>query len=381
MIHSRSDLSQIKRVVVKVGSALLTDEKQGVQMAMVESLVAQIVQLREAGIEVCLVTSGAVSLGRVRLNWTHRPLTVHEKQAAAAVGQPLLMDAYQGAFAQHGFTVAQLLLTKDDLRHRRRYLNARHTSSTLFSAGVIPIVNENDTVVVEEIKFGDNDNLGALVALVIDADLLVLMTDVDGLYSDNPAQNPAAVRVSVIDEITPNVLAMAGDVQSAFGTGGMRSKLQAATVARRGGVGTAIVGGYVPMVLPNLIRGDALGTLILCSGDRQSRRRHWIHDLLQAEGRVFVDEGAEIAIVKQGASLLSVGMVRVEGHFEKGACVEVIGANGVIAKGLCNYHADEMRQLCGLGSEQIEAVLGYVDYESMVHRDNLVCLISQVESA
>ncbi len=359
-------------MVVKVGSSLLTDANDGIRMAVVERIATEIAKLQEAGIQVCLVTSGSVALGRVEMQWMEKRLSVHEKQAAAAIGQPLLMDAYRQAFAKHGLQVAQLLLTKDDLRHRRRYLNASNTSETLFSAGVVPIVNENDTVVVEEIKFGDNDTLGALVSLVIDAELMVMMTDVDGLFNDNPSVNAEAKRLSTIDHLTPEIMQMAGDVGSAFGTGGMISKLKAAAISTRGGVAAAIVNGRTNNILAELMRGSDVGSLFLCGADRQSKRQHWIMDVLHPAGRIFVDSGAANAIVQGGGSLLPIGMTAVEGVFDKGECVEICTSDSVIAKGLCNYNADEMRRLIGVSSEKIEAVLGFVDFSSVIHRDNLV---------
>ncbi|MFC1567665.1 glutamate 5-kinase [Pseudomonadota bacterium] len=359
-------------MVVKVGSSLLTDANDGLRLPVVERIVTEIATLQQRGIEVCLVTSGSVALGRVQMQWVEKNLSVHEKQAAAAIGQPLLMHAYKEAFAKHGLQVAQLLLTKDDLRHRRRYLNASNTSETLFSAGVVPIVNENDTVVVEEIKFGDNDTLGALVSLLIDAELMVMMTDVDGMFSDNPATNAAAERISTIESLTTEIMEMAGDVGSSFGTGGMVSKLKAARIATRGGVTAAIVNGHSEHILTELIQGNDVGTLFLCGADRQSRRQHWIADVLHPAGKIHVDEGAAKAIIEGGGSLLPIGMTGIEGLFDKGECVEICAADGVIARGLCNYNADEMRRLIGVSSEKIEEVLGFVDFTSVIHRDNLV---------
>ncbi len=343
-------------------------------MPVVESIAAEVAALHQKGIQICIVSSGAVALGRVQMGWLGRKLSVHEKQACAAMGQPSLMHAYRQAFSKHGLQVAQLLLTKDDLRHRRRYLNASNTSETLFSAGVIPVVNENDTVVVEEIKFGDNDTLGALVSLVVDADLMLMMTDVDGLFNENPADNPAAERLSVVTAVTGDVMQMAGDVGSAFGTGGMVSKLKAARIATRGGVAAGIVNGHREHVLTDFLNGDDIGTLFLCGEDRQSRRQHWIVDVLHPVGKIHVDAGAARAVVEGGGSLLPIGMVAVDGIFDKGECVELEGPDGVFARGLCNYNADEMRRLVGISSEKIEETLGYVDFTSVIHRDNLVLL-------
>ena len=364
-------------MVVKIGSSLLTDANDGLRMPAVERIVTEIVALRQRGIEVCLVTSGSVAVGRVQMQWMEKHLSVHEKQAAAAIGQPLLMYAYKQAFAKHGLQIAQLLLTKDDLRHRRRYLNASNTSETLFAAGVVPIVNENDTVVVEEIKFGDNDTLGALVSLLVDADMLVMMTDVDGLFSKNPASNAAAERLSTIKLLTTEIMKMADDAGSTFGTGGMVSKLKAARIATRGGVTAAIVNGHSENILTELTEGNDVGSLFLCGVDRQSRRQHWIADVLHPAGKIHVDEGAAKAIIEGGGSLLPIGMTAVEGVFDKGECVEICAPDGVIARGLCNYNVNEMRKLIGISSEKIEEVLGFVDFTSVIHRDNLVLTESE----
>jgi len=378
MIRQRSDIAGAQRIVVKIGSSLLagTDaaSNSGVQMARVQRFADDIAALHAKGKEVVVVSSGAVALGRVHLDWVDRKLSVHEKQAAAAIGQPALMHAYKQAFAGHGIGVAQMLLTADDLRNRRRYLNASNTGETLFAAGVVPIVNENDTVVVSEIKFGDNDNLGALVSLLLDADLLVIMTDVDALYDANPASHAGAKRISLVESISPEILAMAGESGSSFGTGGMASKLKAASIATRGGVATAVVSGDTPGMLAALIAGEDVGTLFACGDDRQSRRQHWIAEVLQPVGRIKVDKGAARALLEHGASLLPVGVRAVEGEFDKGECVEIVAEAQVIARGLCNYSAEEMRRLAGAASEEIEHVLGYRDFSSVVHRDNLVLL-------
>jgi len=246
-------------------------------------------------------------------------------------------------------------------------------TETLFSAGVIPIVNENDSVVVEEIKFGDNDSLSCLVSLLVNANLLVMLTDVDGLYEKDPVINQTAKRLSSVDAITPEVLAMAGG-SGKFGTGGMGSKLHAARVAMRSGVTVAIIDGHREDSLRCLLTGEDVGTVFLCGSDRQTRRKHWIAEVLRPEGKVWVDQGAENALVRQGSSLLPVGVINMEGAFDKGECIEIHGPSGVIAKGLSNYNKDELSRVKGIGSDQIEAVLGYRDFSAVVHRDNLVLL-------
>lgn len=380
MIRNRSDLSRVHRLVVKIGSSLLADARAGVQQARIERFANEIAALYVQGMEVVIVSSGAVALGCVRMDWVGRTLSVHEKQAAAAIGQPVLMHAWKQAFSRHGISVAQMLLTRDDLRNRRRYLNASNTSETLFSAGIIPIVNENDTVVVREIKFGDNDNLGALVSLLIDADLLAILTDVEALFDADPSRSSGAHRLNLVEEVTPEIMAMALDAGSAFGTGGMTSKLKAARIATRGGVAAAIMSGHEGGRLAALLQGEDIGTLLACGADRQSRRQHWIAEVLPVNGRIVIDEGAEHAIVKRGASLLPVGVAAVEGTFDKGECVEIMGGSGVIARGLCNYHAEELRRMVGIASDRIEEVLGYRDFSSVVHRDNLVLVNNDLSS-
>lgn len=381
MIQSRVDLSKSRRVVVKIGSSLLADVHSGIRQDVIDHLVDEVVALMSAGVQVAIVTSGSVALGRVRLNWLDRELSVHEKQAAAAIGQPELMRAYGQAFERHGLTVAQMLLTKDDLRHRRRYLNTSNTSETLFAAGVVPIVNENDTVVVAEIKFGDNDSLGALVSQVIEADLLVMLTDVSGLYDQNPAQCADAKRIGIIASLTEEHVAMAGDAGSSFGTGGMASKLSAASVATRGGVAAAIISGKEAGGLTRLLAGEDEGTLFLCGEDRQTKRKHWITEVLQASGQIHIDAGASRALLEQGASLLPAGITAIDGVFDKGDCVEVVAPDGVLAKGLCNYTGEEMRQIMGHASDEIESILGFHDFSSVIHRDNLVITIDKLNKS
>ncbi|RMH51728.1 MAG: glutamate 5-kinase [Zetaproteobacteria bacterium] len=377
MIRRRSEIGRAGRLVIKIGSALLADRNGGVQLPRMERIASEVARLHASGKEVCLVSSGAVALGALHLGWSGRALSLHEKQAAAAVGQPLLMRAWGDAFADHGLTPAQMLLTKDDLRHRRRYLNASNTSRTLFAAGVVPVVNENDTVVVEEIKFGDNDALAALTALVLEAGLLVLMTDVDGLHDADPRRHPDARRIGEVHRWNEALLHTAGGPTDpgGFGTGGMESKLKAARVALRGGVATAMIDGRDGTALTRLLRGEDVGTIFYCSDDRASRRRHWIAEVLRPAGRVTIDAGAAHALQRRGGSLLPVGVRAVSGVFDKGECIEVVDEEGrPIARGLVNYTSEEVRRLCGVPSDRIEEILGYVDYTSIIHRDNLVLI-------
>ena len=380
MIRTRQDLARARRIVIKVGSSLLADAEQGIRLDVVERLANEVSVLRTAGVQVIVVSSGAVALGRVDQGWMQRELSLHEKQAAAAIGQPKLMAAYGEAFARNGLNVAQMLLTKDDLRNRRRYLNACNTSQALLAAGVVPIVNENDTVVVAEIKFGDNDSLGAAVSLVVDADLLVMLTDIDALYDRAPTDR-AAKRIDVVPQIQDRHFAMVGETPSQFGTGGMASKLVAARMATQGGVTAAVIDGRTPNRLQSLLGGNDEGTLFLCGVDRQTRRKKWISELLSATGRLQVDAGAADALRRRGSSLLPIGVVSVSGIFDKGECVEIVGPDGEVARGLCNYTAEELRRICGYSSGQIESRLGYCGDASVVHRDNLVIVSDKSTAA
>jgi len=367
MMKQRDKLKQVKRIVLKVGSSLLADPSHGINTTLVQRLARDIKLLNDRGIQVCLVSSGAVALGRVQLGWLGKHLSVHEKQAAAAVGQPLLMQAYQQAFSDLGLVVAQMLLTKDDLRHRRRYSNASNTSKTLFAAGVVPIVNENDTVVVDEIKFGDNDSLGALVSTVVKADLMVMMTDVDGLFDANPTEQSDAKRLSIVDHLSAEIMSMAGDVGSSFGTGGMKSKLEAAKIATKSGVAAAIINGEKDGSLLQLIEGEDVGTLFTCGKDRQSWHQHWITHLLPVSGRLVIHSN-----IGELHSIMLEQIESLQGDFDKGDCIEVWQNQVLVGRGLTNYNAKDMHKILGLLTQDIEKTLGYVDLESMVHHDNLI---------
>ncbi len=374
MMKQRANLKQVKRIVLKVGSSLLADPQHGINTAMVQRLARDIKTLHDQNIQVCLVSSGAVALGRVQLGWLDKHLNVHEKQAAAAIGQPLLMHAYQQAFSELGLVVAQMLLTKDDLRHRRRYINASNTSKTLFAAQVVPIVNENDTVVVEEIKFGDNDSLGALVSIVVEADLMVMMTDVDGLFDANPNLTDFAKRIPMVEQLTPQVMAMAGGEGNHFGTGGMLSKLHAARIATESRIVTAIINGHQTTSLLDLLAGKDVGTLFSCGEDQRSWHEHWIANLLPVAGKVMIDADKMESFRNSALPLNAEYLQSVEGHFDKGECVELWAGDTLFAKGLTNYNAKDMKQLVGITSQEIEKTLGYVDFLSMIHSDNMVFL-------
>jgi glutamate 5-kinase len=372
---TRGVLAQAKRIVVKVGSSLVTADGRGLDDQALGHWAEQIVWLRQSDKEVVLVSSGAIAEGMQRLRWTKRPHAMHELQAAAAVGQMGLIEAYEKAFRQHRLTCAQVLLTHDDLADRTRYLNARSTLRTLLDLGVIPIINENDTVVTEEIKFGDNDTLGALVANLIEADVLVILTDQAGLYSADPRKNPDATLIDEAMAGDPRLEAMAGGAGSHLGRGGMLTKVLAAKRAARSGADTLIVSGRETEVLVRLAQGEAIGTLLRASKPPITARKQWLAGHLQIHGRLRLDEGAVKALREQGKSLLPIGVVEVTGDFQRGEVVACVDGHGRdIAYGLINYGADETRRIMRRASKEIEAILGYVDEPELIHRDNLALL-------
>jgi glutamate 5-kinase len=339
---------------------------------MIASLVEQLSWLREGGREVVLVSSGAVAAGVVRLGWSERPRALHDLQAAAAVGQSVLVQSYETAFKRHGITSAQVLLGHDDVLARDRYLNARGTLKTLLSLGVVPVVNENDTVVTDEIRFGDNDTLAALVANLIDADVLLLLTDQQGLYDEDPRRNPDAVLVQSCDVHAPQLDAMAGE-GGALGRGGMVSKLRAARLAARSGTETLIASGRVVGVVETVASGAVLGTWLRTGKRPQNARKQWLASMVQIRGSVELDDGAVRVLRESGSSLLAVGVRAVEGEFGRGdiiSCRDSLGRE--VARGLVNYGAAETRRLMGSPSREVERILGYAGDEELIHRDNLV---------
>ncbi len=368
-------LKSVKRVVIKIGSRVLTDSDASLDMAVIRRISSDIAALRERGIQVVVVSSGAIAAGRSELGLTDKPRTIPHKQAAAAVGQSRLMRAYEEALASHNLKVAQLLLTREDLESRQRFLNARATIDALLSFGIIPVINENDTVVVDEIKFGDNDNLSALVTNVAEAHLLLILTDIEGFYSADPRSNPDARLISLVKVITREVEKAAGGSGSSVGTGGMATKVAAAKKAGKNGVATIMLSGKRDGIILAAMRGEEVGTLFLPAGEGVNRRKHWIAYTLKPSGRVFVDEGARDVLLKKGKSLLPSGVVSVEGRFERGACVRVCGLDGVeFARGLSDYSSSEITRLAGCKSSEIEARLGFYYGDVIVHRDNLVML-------
>ena len=374
----REKVSGARRWVVKIGSALLTADGRGLDQAAMAVWVEQMVALHAAGIELVLVSSGAVAAGMSRLGWKVRPNAIHELQAAAAVGQMGRVQAWESSFARHGRHTAQILLTHDDLSDRKRYLNARTTLRTLVEMGVIPVINENDTVVTDEIRFGDNDTLAALVANLVEADLLVILTDRDGMYDADPRHNPDAALISEARADDPALDAVAGGTGGALGRGGMQTKLRAARLAARSGAYTMIVGGRIEQVLDRLHAGEQLGTLLAPERGLLAARKQWLAGQLQTRGRLILDDGAVKALLMDRKSLLPVGVTAVEGNFRRGEMVVCQAADGrEVARGLVNYSAADTRKIAGKSSAAIESLLGYVDERELVHRDNLIVIGTQ----
>lgn len=374
MANARQQITTAKRWVIKIGSALLTNDGQGLNRDGMQSWVDQIVQLLDCGHEVVLVSSGSVAEGMTRLGWSERPDQLHRLQAAAAVGQMGLVQAYESAFAKHQRSTAQILLTHDDLSNRKRYLNAQSTLRSLIDMGVIPIVNENDTVVTDEICFGDNDTLGALVANLVEADLLVILTDQDGLYTADPRHNPEAQIINEGDANDPRYQSMASG-GGALGRGGMVTKIRAAQLAARSGAHTVIAGGRLDQVLVRIESGETLGTLLLSNNKPLDARKQWIAGHLQTQGKLVLDSGAVKALRAGKRSLLPVGVTEVEGLFDKGDVVACYDEHDqLVAKGLVNFCHQQAQQICRVATTELEAVLGVVTESEMIHRDNLVVL-------
>ncbi len=364
-----------RRVVIKVGSSLVTDEGRGLDRAAIAQWAEQIAALRAAGKQVLLVSSGAIAEGMQRLGWVRRPREVHELQAAAAVGQMGLAQAYESCFAALGIRTAQILLTHADLADRARYLNGRSTLFTLLELGVVPVINENDTVVTDEIKFGDNDTLAALTANLVEADVLVILTDQAGLYSADPRRDPGAILLQEVRAGDPDLEEIAGGTGSHIARGGMITKVLAAKRAARSGANTVIASGREKDVLIRLAGGERLGTQLLASTEVLTARKQWLADHLQVKGRVRIDDGAVRALVSERKSLLPIGVVEVHGEFARGDVVTCIGPDRrEIARGLANYSSEQARRIAGRPSAEIESVLGFVEERELIHRDNLVVL-------
>jgi len=366
-------LHAARRIVVKVGSSLVTNEGRGLDEAAIGEWCRQISMLVREGREIIMVSSGAIAEGMKRLGWSSRPHEIHELQAAAAVGQMGLAQMYETRLRAHGLGSAQVLLTHADLADRERYLNARSTLLTLLKLGVVPVINENDTVVNDEIKFGDNDTLGALVANLVEADALIILTDQKGLYTADPRKDPAAQFVHEGQAGDPALEAMAGGAGSSLGRGGMITKILAAKRAAGSGASTVIAWGREPDALLRLAQGESIGTLLVAQTAKNQARKQWMADHLQLRGAVVVDAGAARKLLEEGKSLLPIGMTAVEGEFSRGDVIAVRDEHGAeIARGLANYASSEARLLCRKPSAEFEKLLGYAAEPEMLHRDNLV---------
>lgn len=368
-------LRDAKRIVVKIGSALLTNDGKGLAREAMAAWVEQIARLLDEGREVVLVSSGAVAEGLARLGWKTRPRSIHQLQAAAAVGQMGLVQAYESQFQRFGRHTAQVLVDHDDLSNRERYLNARSTLQALMHLGVVAVVNENDTVVTDEIRFGDNDTLGALVANLIVADALVILTDQSGLFDADPRFNPTAKLITLGQAGDPRLDALAGGSASGVGRGGMITKLRAATLAARSGACTVIASGREPDVLLRICHGEEVGTLLRASHAPIAARKQWLAGQLQLRGTLVIDDGAVEVLQRQGRSLLPVGVREVRGSFSRGDLVRCVTLTGrEVARGLVNYAADEVVKIAGASSARIPELLGYRDRDELIHRDNMVVL-------
>ncbi|QSA97354.1 glutamate 5-kinase [Methylococcus sp. EFPC2] len=372
-MQQRSEFGAARRIIVKIGSALLTGGGRGLDKEAITSWVAQMAGLCREDREVVLVSSGSVAEGMARLGWKSRPKALHELQAAASVGQMGLVRTYETLFQEHGLNTAQILLTHDDLSDRHRYLNSRSTLLTLLELGVVPVINENDTVATDEIRFGDNDTLAALVANSLEADLLVILTDQSGLFDCDPSLNPDAKLVEQASINDPSLGEMVGESRSGLGRGGMVTKLRAARLAARSGTATVIAGGREPDVLTRLVRGEALGTFLVPDTDPLIARKRWLAGQLKLKGSLTLDQGAAKVLQESGRSLLPIGVSAVAGEFRRGDLVACRNESGrEIARGLVNYGADETRLIMRQPSGRIEELLGYVDEPELIHRDNLV---------
>ncbi|MBQ3509005.1 MAG: glutamate 5-kinase [Peptococcaceae bacterium] len=369
-------VANAQKIVVKVGTSTLTHKNGKLNLEQIEKLVRQLSDLRNQGKDVVLVSSGAIGAGMGKLNLEERPKTIPEKQAVAAVGQGILLHIYEKIFSEYGQATAQLLLTKADLEHRQRFLNGRNTLLTLLRLGVIPIVNENDTVAFEEIKFGDNDTLAALVGTLIDADLVILLTDIDGFYDGDPRKNKQAKRISVVEVIDEQIESLAGSVGSKFGSGGMATKITAASIAVNAGIPLMIAHGAEEHIIRRLTNGEDAGTLFLPIEIKPHLRKKWIAFGSHVDGRVVVDDGAREALIHKGKSLLPSGIVAVEGSFSAGDVVGIIDANGKeFARGITNYGTQELNRIKGQKSKDICPILGYKDFDEVIHRDNLSLIL------
>ena len=375
-MYTRENLAEAKRVVVKVGTSTLTHSTGKLNLWRIEKLVRELADLSNQGKEMILVTSGAVGAGMELLKLKEKPKTIPEKQAAAAVGQGILMHTYEKFFSEHGQVVAQVLLTREDSVKRTRYTNCRNTLLTLIKMGVIPIINENDAVSIDELKIGDNDTLSAMVASIVDADVLIILSDIEGVYTDNPQSNPSAQLIEEITEITPQMEAMAGGPGTLRGTGGMYTKIQAGKIAINSGISMVIASGLRDGVLREVLTGENVGTIFLSKENRLQVRKRWLAFGARTQGVITVDKGCEKAILSGGSSLLAAGITAAAGDFDHGNTISVVTIEGrEIARGIANYNGEDTRKIMGVHTNELVKILGSKPYDEVIHRDNMVLLV------
>ncbi|MCY6372131.1 glutamate 5-kinase [Clostridium ganghwense] len=373
--NRKEHLKNVKRIVVKVGTSTLTHSTGLLNLNRIENLVRQLSDVHNRGIEVILVSSGAIGAGIGKLGLKEKPKTIPQKQAAAAVGQGILLHMYEKLFSEYGKIAAQILLTREDISDRTRFLNATNTFYALLEQGVIPIVNENDAIVVDEIKFGDNDTLSAMVASLVNADLLVLLTDIDGLYDSNPKTNPDAKFIHYVDNITDEIVGAAGDTGSSLGTGGMITKINAGKIATSSGSSMIIVNGDAPNVLNDILDGKEIGTFFKATAHPLQAKKHWMAFGTKPSGNITIDNGAEKALIENHKSLLPKGIVSISGTFSEGEVISILNTkNEEIGHGIINYNSSDINTIKGLDSSEIEEKLGYKNYDVVIHANNLVTL-------
>ncbi len=365
---------KLKRIVIKVGTSTLTHASGQINFYQMDHIARQIADIKNRGHEVTLVSSGAIGSGMGKMGLKKKPAGIPQRQALAAIGQGVMMHMYEKFFGEYNQIVAQVLLTRDDINSRERYLNARHTLTALHQYDVVPIINENDTTSFDEIRFGDNDNLAALTAVLVDADLLILLSDIDGLYRENPQENPNAEFIETVTSVTGETESMAGKPGSSLGSGGMVTKIEAAKVATNNGIPMILANGSRKEVLVDIVEGKKIGTLFLPKEHRMGIRKGWIGFASKTEGALAVDSGAENALKNRGKSLLPSGIVSVEGSFVKGSVISITGSNGEFARGISNYDSEEINRIKGCHSRDIERILGYCHYMEIINRDHLTLL-------
>lgn len=375
-MFTRENLAEAKRIVVKVGTSTLTHSTGKLNLWRIEKLVRELADLANQGKEMILVTSGAVGAGMELLKLTEKPKTIPEKQAAAAVGQGILMHTYEKFFSEYGQVVAQVLLTREDSVKRTRYMNCRNTLLTLIQLGVIPIINENDAVSIDELKIGDNDTLSAMVASIVDADALIILSDVEGVYTANPQSNPQAQLIAEISDITPEMEELAGGAGSLRGTGGMYTKIQAGKIAVNSGISMVIASGLRDGVLRDVLTGKNVGTIFLSKENRLQVRKRWLAFGARTQGVITIDKGCETAILSGGSSILAAGITAVTGEFDHGNTISVVTLEGrEIARGIANYNGEETRKIMGVHTNELAKILGSKPYDEVIHRDNMVLLV------